>query len=94
MHGEICIAFVWETQTEKPFGRPRHIRVEIIKTDLQETGWQTWIGLIWLSGRLLQTWSNFGFDKMWRVCWLAKELLPSQEGLYCMQLNSQSATYR
>jgi hypothetical protein len=22
---------------------------------------------------------KFGFDKMWRVCWLAKELLPSQE---------------
>jgi hypothetical protein len=28
----------------------------------------------------------FMFDKMWRVCWLAKELLPSQEGLYSMQL--------
>jgi hypothetical protein len=24
---------------------------------------------------------KFGFDKMWRVCWLAKELLPSQEWL-------------
>jgi len=48
--------------------------VENIKTDLQETGWQTWIGLIWLRtgtcGRLLQTWWNFGFEKMWRVCWL------------------------
>jgi len=45
---------------ERPFGRPRHRRVENIKTDLQETGWQTWIGLIWLRtgtcGRLLQTW--------------------------------------
>jgi len=44
---------------ERPFGRPRHGRVDNIKTDLQETGWQTWIGLIWLRtgtcGRLLQT---------------------------------------
>jgi len=51
-------------------GIPRHVRVENIKTDLQETGWQTWIGLIWLRtgtcGRFLQTWSNFGFGKMWR----------------------------
>jgi len=46
--------------------------VENIKTDLQETGWQTWIGLIWLRtgtcGRRLQTWWNFEFGKMWRVC--------------------------
>jgi len=42
---------------ERPIGRPRQIRMEIIKTNLQETGWQTWIGLIWLrTGRLLQTW--------------------------------------
>jgi len=27
---------------------------------------------------LLQTWWTSGFDKMWRVCWLAKELLASQ----------------
>jgi len=30
---------------------------------------------------------------MWRVCWLPKELLPSQEGLYCMKLSSQSVCY-
>jgi len=52
--------------------------VDNIKTDLQDTGWQTWIGLIWLRtrscGRLLQKWWNFGFDKMWRVCQVAKEL--------------------
>jgi hypothetical protein len=57
---EIRIAFVWETGMERPFGRPRLRRVDNIKTDLQETGWQTWIGLIWLRtgacGRLLQTW--------------------------------------
>jgi len=44
---------------------------------------------MWL---LLQTWWNFGFDKMWRVCWLTKELLASQ-GLYCMQLSSQSVIW-
>jgi len=53
--------------------------VDNINIDLQETGWQTWIGLIWLRagtcGRLLRTWWNFGFDKMWRVCWLTKKLL-------------------
>jgi hypothetical protein len=44
-------------------------------------------------GRLLQTWWNFRFDKMWRVCWLAKELLLSQEELYSMQLSSQSVRW-
>jgi hypothetical protein len=43
-----------------PFGRTRHRRVDNITTDLLETGWQTWIGLIWLrietSGKLLKTW--------------------------------------
>jgi len=51
--------FVWEIGTERPFERPRHRRVENIKTG-QETGWQTWIGMIWLRtgrcGRLLQPW--------------------------------------
>ena len=92
---ETCIALVWETRTKRPFGIPRHIRVEDIKADLQETEWQTWIGLIWLRtgtcGRFLLTSWNFGFDKTWKVCWLAKELLPSQ-GLYCMQLSSQSVS--
>jgi len=81
----------------KPFGRPTHRRVDNTKTNLQETGWQTWIGLIWLrTGTcdwLLQTWRIFGFDKMWRVCQLAKELLASQEGLYSMELSSQSVGY-
>jgi hypothetical protein len=30
---------------------------------------------------------------MRRVCWLVKELLPSQEGLYTMQLSSQSVSW-
>jgi hypothetical protein len=33
---------------ERPFGKPRHKRVDNIKTDLQETDWQTWIRLTWL----------------------------------------------
>jgi len=41
--------------------------LENIKTDLQETGWQTWIGLIWLMtrtcGRLLQTGETLGLIK-------------------------------
>jgi len=69
MHGEMKCAkllFIYKTQA---------LRVGNIKTNLQKTGWHMWIGLIWLRtgtcGRLLQTWWNFGFDKMWRVCWLA-----------------------
>jgi hypothetical protein len=34
-----------------------------------------------------------GFDKMWTVYWLAKELSASPEGLYCMQLSSQSVSW-
>jgi len=52
-----------------------------INIDLQETEWQTWIGLIWVRtgtcGRLLQAWCNFRFDKMWRVCWSTKKLVLS-----------------
>jgi len=88
--------FVWEIGTERPLERPRHRRVENIKTG-QETGWKTWIGMIWLRtetcGRLLQSWWNFRLDKMWRVCWLANELLHPQEELYCMELSSQSVSW-
>jgi hypothetical protein len=49
-----------------PFQKPRNTRVHYIKTDLQETGWKAWIGLIWLTtgrwGRLLQAWWTSGFD--------------------------------
>jgi hypothetical protein len=52
---------------ERPFGRTRCRRVDNIKTDLQETGWQTWIGLIWLrrgtDGRLLQHGEPLGLIK-------------------------------
>ena len=78
------------------FGRPRHWRVDNIKIDIQETGLREWIRLIWLRtgtwGKLLQKWWTFGFDKMCRVCWLDKELLAFQEGLYSMELNSQSVS--
>jgi len=80
----------------RPFGRPRHRRVDNIKISLQEIGWQTWNELIWFwAGTCdwpLQTWRTFRFDKMWRVFWLAKELLASQEGLYSMELSSQSVS--
>jgi len=64
---ELFTDFVQETQTGRPFGRPSHRRLDIIKTDLQEMGWQTWIGLIWLRtgtcGWLLQTGEHLGLIK-------------------------------
>jgi hypothetical protein len=43
-----------------PFGSPRHIWVDNIKTDLQGTQWRTQIELNWLrtetGGMLLQKW--------------------------------------
>jgi hypothetical protein len=40
-----------------PFGRPRHRWTDKIKMHLQEEGWGSWTGLIWLrigiSGKLL-----------------------------------------
>jgi hypothetical protein len=49
-NNEICgvCSMHGETQTERPFGRPRYRRVGNIKADLQERGWQIWIELIWL----------------------------------------------
>ena len=74
-----------------------YIRVENIKTHLQETGWQTGTGLVCVSkgtcGRPLQTWWTFGFDIMWRVCQSAKERLASQEELYPLELSSQSVSW-
>jgi hypothetical protein len=82
---------------KRPFGRPRHTRMDNIKIDLQETVSPTWIGLIWLRkgtcGRLLQTWWAIVFDKMWRVYRLAKELLAYQEGLYSIESSSQSVSW-
>jgi hypothetical protein len=33
---------------ERPLGRPRRGRENIIKMNIQEMGWKTWTGLIWL----------------------------------------------
>ena len=92
-------SFCSGNQNGKPICKTQAVRVGNIKTDLQETGRQTWIGLIWLRAGtcdwLLQTWQTFGFDKMRRVCQLAKELLVSQEGqLHAVKQSvSQLATY-
>jgi len=32
----------------RPLGRPRHRQEDNITMDLQEVGWGTWTGLIWL----------------------------------------------
>jgi hypothetical protein len=39
---------VGKTEGKRPLGRPRHRWDDIIKMYLQEVGWGTWIGLIWL----------------------------------------------
>jgi len=33
---------------KRPLARPRHRWEDNIKMDLQEVGWGTWIGFIWL----------------------------------------------
>ena len=61
-------SFCLGNQNGKTICKTQALRVGNIKIDLQETGWQAWIGLIWLRtgtcGRLLQTWWNFRLDKM------------------------------
>jgi hypothetical protein len=68
-----------------------------IKADLQEAGWMIWIGLIWIRkgtcSKQLQTWWTFWFDKMYRICSLAKKLLASQDEFYSMELSIQSLGY-
>jgi hypothetical protein len=48
---------VGRPEGKRPFGRQRHRRENIIKMNLQELGWRTWTGLIWLNkgtdGKLL-----------------------------------------
>jgi Cu2+-containing amine oxidase len=39
-----------------PHGKPRHRWEENIKMDLQEVGWGSWTGLIWL-----RRWAGGGF---------------------------------
>jgi hypothetical protein len=48
---------VKKPERETPHGKPRHGRKDNIKIDVQEMGWETWMGLFWLrigtSGGLL-----------------------------------------
>jgi len=39
---------VGKSEGERPLGRQRHRWDDDIKIDLQEVGWGTWTGLIWL----------------------------------------------
>jgi hypothetical protein len=43
-----CRVLVGKPKGERPLGRPRHGWEDNIKMDLQEVGWGTWTGLIWL----------------------------------------------
>jgi hypothetical protein len=46
---ERCIqVFVGNPEEKRPLGRPRSRWENNIKMDLQEVGWGTWTGLIWL----------------------------------------------
>ena len=40
--------FVRKPEGKRPFGRPRHRWEHNIQMDVQEVGWGTWTGLIWL----------------------------------------------
>ena len=48
---------VGKPEGKRPLGRPRYRWEDNIKMDLQEVGWGTWTGMIWLrigtGGRLL-----------------------------------------
>jgi len=39
---------VGKHEGNRPLGRPRHRQENNIMVDLQEVGWGTWTGLIWL----------------------------------------------
>jgi hypothetical protein len=39
---------VGKPEGRRPLGRPRHRREDNMRMDLQEVGWGTWTGLIWL----------------------------------------------
>ena len=39
---------VGKPEEKRPFGRPRQRWEDNIKMDLQEVGWRTWTGLMWL----------------------------------------------
>jgi hypothetical protein len=51
MYGErrrVCRVLVGKPKRKRPLGRPRRRWEDNIKMDLQEVGWGTWTGLIWL----------------------------------------------
>jgi hypothetical protein len=81
-----------EAWGKEPLGRPR-IRWECnIKMDLQEVGWETWTGLVWLrigtGGRhLWMRYWTFGLHKMLNMSWLAEDVLTSQEGLSSIEFH-------
>jgi hypothetical protein len=39
---------VGKPEAKRSLGKPRHLWVDIIKTDLQKVRWGAWTGLIWL----------------------------------------------
>ena len=39
---------VGKPEGKRPLGRPRHGWENNVKMDLQEVGWGTWTGLMWL----------------------------------------------
>ena len=89
----LCMDFVRETQKERhSLEDPGTEGWIILKRIFKKQDGGHLIGLIRTGtcGRLLQTQCAFGFGKIWGVCWLDKELLPSQEGIYSMQLSCQS----
>jgi hypothetical protein len=84
-------ALMGKPEGRRPLGRRRRRWEDNIKMDLREVGWRARTGLIWLrtgtGGKLLwiRLWT-FGFHKMWRISWVALNVLASQEGLCSMQL--------
>jgi len=43
-----CRVLVGKPEGKRPLGRPRHGWENNVKMDLQEVGWGTWTGLMWL----------------------------------------------
>jgi hypothetical protein len=43
---------VWRAEGKRPLGRPRRRRKYNIKIDLQQIGWETWNGFVWLRIRV------------------------------------------
>jgi hypothetical protein len=46
--GETCTGFWWESQREKPLGRPRRRWEDGIIMDLREIVWGVYSGFTWL----------------------------------------------